>query len=359
MEQRLLEKSEPAIDAGRLEQFVGRAFADLAAAESAVLAYLGDRMGLYRALAAQDSMTAAELASATDLNERLVLEWLRNQTAGGYVEHAGGRFTLPPEHALALADSGSAVFIGGALEIIASLWADTGTIEAAFRDDGGVPWGAHDSRLYTGVERFYATAYRSSRVSAWLPALDGVVERLGSGGRVADVGSGFGISTIVMAEAFPSATFVGYDIHDESVEAARLRAKEAGIDDRVRFEVSAAATLPPEGFDLVCFFDSLHDMGDPVSAVAAARRALADDGVLMVVEPRAGDDLDDNINTVGRLFYAGSTFLCTPSALAQDGGQALGAQAGPAAISAVLREGGFSQVRVATETPFNLVFEAR
>jgi SAM-dependent methyltransferase len=347
------------IDEDRLAAFMDLAVTDMAAAESAVACYVGDRLGLYRALATASSMTAAELATATGTNERLVLEWLRNQTAGGYVEHEAGRFTLPPEQAAALADSESPMFIAGAFELIASIWADTERIEAAFRGDGALDWGDHDHRLYHGVERFYTPAYRGSLVSTWLPALDGVVERLEAGGTVADVGCGYGVSTVIMAEAFPSATFVGYDIHLPSIEAARLRAKEAGVDDRVRFEVAAAADVPADGFDLVCLFDCLHDMGDPVSAASAARNALADGGVVMAVEPRAGDHLEDNINSVGRLFYAGSTFICTPSALAQEGGHALGAQAGPAATTSVLHEGGFEHVRVASETPFNLVYEAR
>jgi SAM-dependent methyltransferase len=277
----------------------------------------------------------------------------------GYVDHDGERFSLPPEHAAALADSGSPVFIGGIFEIIASMWADTEAFEAAFRGDGGLDWGAHDARLYDGVDRLFAPIYRSSLVSTWLPALDGVVERLQAGGSVADVGCGFGTSTIVLAEAFPAANVVGYDSHGPSIDTARLRAKEAGLDDRPRFEMLDAVDLPAEGYDLICFFDCLHDMGDPVSAAAGARRALRADGVAMVVEPRAGDQLADNVNPVGRLFYAGSTFLCTPSALAQPGGHALGAQAGPAAISEVLHEAGFDHVRVAAETPFNVVFEAR
>jgi SAM-dependent methyltransferase len=347
------------IDEARLEAFMGQAVTDLAAAESAAACYLGERLGLYRALATAPTMTAGELAQATGTNERLVLEWLRNQAAGGYVEHEGGRFRLPPEQALALADSESGAFIGGAFEIIAAVWADVELVEAAFRGDGGLDWGAHDHRLYHGVERFFAPAYRANLLTTWLPALDGVVERLETGGLVADVGCGHGVSTVMFAEAFPRSTFVGSDPHEASVESARRRAAEAGVADRTRFEVHAAADLPADGYDLVCFFDCLHDMGDPVSAAAAARRALAPGGTVMVVEPSAGDDLDDNLGPVGRMFYAGSTFLCTPSALSQGGGHALGAQAGPAAITAVLHEAGFEHVRVAVQTPFNLVFEAR
>lgn len=347
------------MDATKLEAFMGRAVTDLAAAESSAATYLGDRLGLYRAMASGEQLTAGELAARTGTNERLVLEWLRNQTAGGYVEHEADLFRLPLEHAEALANEASPYFLGGAFEIVAAIWADADQLELAFRGDGSFAWGAHDPRLYRGVERFYGATYRSSLVQGWLPALDGVVERLEAGARVADVGCGYGLSTNVMAAAFPRSTFVGYDNHGASIVAARDRARQAGVAERVRFEELAAADVPADGFDLVCFFDALHDMGDPVGAAAAARHALAADGVLMVVEPRAGDRLDDNVGPVSRTYYAGSTFLCTPGALAQGGQHALGAQAGPAALTEVLHAAGFSRVRVAGETPFNLVLEAR
>ena len=347
------------LDPARLETFVGRMVSDLAAAESAAATYVGDRLGLYRAMTGGGAMTPAELAGRTGTNERLVLEWLRNQTAGGYVEHEDGRFRLPPEHAAALADEESPYFLAGAFEIIAAIWSDTGAIEEAFLGDGALAWGDHDSRLYSGVERFYGATYRSSLVQAWLPELDGVAERLEAGAAVADVGCGYGLSTVVMAEAFPGSTLVGYDSHAPSIDAARARAARAGVDDRVQFEVRDASEAPQDEFDLVCFFDALHDMGDPVGAAAAARRALRADGVLMVVEPMAGDRLEDNVGPVARTYYAGSTFLCTPSALAQEGHHALGAQAGPAALTEVLEAAGFTRVRVAARTPFNLVLEAR
>lgn len=347
------------IDATKLEAFMGRAVTDLAAAESAAATYLGDRLGLYREMAAGEPMTAGELAGRTGTNERLVLEWLRNQTAGGYVEHEAGRFSLPPEHAAALADETSPYFLAGAFDIVAAIWADAEALEGAFRGDGALGWGEHDPRLYRGVERFYGATYRSSLVQAWLPALDGVVERLEAGASVADVGCGYGLSTAVMAAAYPRSSFVGYDSHGPSIDAARDRAAEAGVADRVQFELRDAVDMPERGFDLICFFDALHDMGDPVGAAAAARRALATDGVVMVVEPRAGDRLEDNVGPVSRTYYAGSTFLCTPSALAQEGRHALGAQAGPAALTEVLNAAGFGRVRVAAETPFNLVLEAR
>lgn len=345
------------IDQTRLEAFLGRALADLAAAESAVAAYVGDRLGLYAALADGCWHSPGSMAQATGTQERLVLEWLRNQTAGEYVDHDAGSFRLPAEHAAALADEESPVFLGGALEIIASMWADVEKVEAAFRGDGGLAWGDHDHRLYEGVDRLFGPIYRAHLVADWLPALDGVVERLERGGSVADIGCGFGSSSLVLAEAFPRATVVGYDVHPASVAEARRRARERGLVDRPRFEVADAGELPEGGFDLACFFDALHDMGDPVGAARSARNALADGGVLMAVEPKAEDHLDDNITPANRLFYAGSTFLCTPSALAQ-GGEALGAQAGPSVSLDVLRAAGFSSVRVATETPLNYVYEA-
>jgi 2-polyprenyl-3-methyl-5-hydroxy-6-metoxy-1,4-benzoquinol methylase len=346
------------IDEARLEAFMGRAVADLAAAESSVASYIGDRLGLYRAMADGKWRTARDVADATGTNERLVLEWLRNQTAGQYVEHDQGRFRLPAEQAAALADPSSPVFLGGIFQIVAAMWADVGKAEAAFTGDGGIDWGAHDERLYDGVDRLFAPIYRAHLVSAWIPALDGVGEKLANGGRVADVGCGFGSSTLVLAEAFPAATVVGYDYHAGSIEEARRRAADAGLGERARFEICDAVDLPAGGFDLVCFFDALHDMGDPVAAAAGARRSLRDGGVLMAVEPKSADSLDENISPANRLFYAGSVFLCTPSALAQ-GGAGLGAQAGPTAMTGILSEAGFTSVRVATETPFNYVFEAR
>lgn len=348
----------PAFDQARLETFLGRAVEDLAAAESSVAAYIGDRLGLYRELADGHWRTPEQLADATSTNRRLVLEWLRNQAAGQYVEHRDGWFRLPVEHAAALADPSSPVFLGGVFQIISAMWADVEKAEAAFRGDGGLAWGDHDHRLYEGVDRLFAPIYRAHLAADWLPALDGVVEILNGGGRVADVGCGFGSSTLVLAESFPASTVIGYDQHDGSIAEARRRGTEAGLDANLRFETADALHLPAGGFDLVCFFDALHDMGDPEAAARSARDALVDGGVLMAVEPRAADTLDDNINPASRLFFAGSVFVCTPSALAQ-GGEALGAQAGPAATIALLQRAGFSSVRVATETPFNYVYEAR
>ncbi|MCZ7528069.1 MAG: methyltransferase domain-containing protein [Acidimicrobiia bacterium] len=349
------------MDEERLGEFVGRVVSDLAAAESAAVAYLGDRLGLYRALAGAGPLTPAELAGRTRTNERLVREWLHNQVAGGYVGHDArtGTFELPAEHAAVLADESSSVFLAGVLEIVAAMWADAGHVESAFRGDGGLHWGHHDERLYSGTERLFAPIYRSQLTSEWIPALDGVEQKLRAGARVADVGCGTGVSTVVLAQTYGASRFVGSDVHAGSVETARRRATEAGVDDRVDFRVEDATAFSGSGFDLVCFLDSLHDMGDPVAAAARARASLAPGGTLLVVEPMAQDRLEDNVNPVSRLYYAGSVFLCTPSSLAQDPGTGLGAQAGPTRLVEVLRAAGFPRVRVALETPFNLVLEAR
>lgn len=353
--------AQTTIDQTRLEAFLGRAVTDMAAAESAAAMYLGDRLGLYRAMAGAGPMGSEQLATATGTHERLVREWLHNQVVGGYVEHHAttGAFELPAEHAAVLADDQAPVFMGGLFDIIASMWADADRVEAAFRGDGGLDWGEHDHRLYVGVERLFAPIYRTNLLSDWIPALEGVSAKLETKAEVADVGCGLGASTLAMATAFPRSHFIGYDRHEPSIEAARLRAAAAGVADRLDFEVAEASALPRQGFDLICFLDCLHDMGDPVAAARDARRALTADGTVLLVEPRAGDTLEENHNPVSRLFYAGSIFLCTPASLAQDGREGLGAQAGPARLCEVMRQAGFSIIRVATETPFNLVLEAR
>ena len=330
-------------------------------AESAPLIYLGDKLGLYRAMAGAGPLTSGELADRTGTHERYVREWLHNQAAGGIVEYdaADGTFELSDEAARLWADESSPVFLAGLVEAIASMWADADRLADAFRSGVGVAWGDHDHRLYRGVQRFYAPAYRGSLLREWIPSLDGVEAKLRRGATVADVGGGYGISTVLLAEAFPRSTFVGYDSHPDSIDAAGKAAAEAGVGDRVRFEVAGAASFDGSGFDLLCFFDALHDMGDPVGAAAHARAALADDGTVMVVEPAAGDRLEDNLNPVGRMYYAGSTFLCTPGALAQDGGHSLGAQAGPQRLAEVLGEAGLTRCRTTVATPFNFVLEAR
>ena len=349
------------IDQTKLEDFLGTAVAEAAAAESAACCYLGDVLGLYEAMAGAGPLTAAELAARTATHERYVHEWLANQAAGGYVTYDAdrGTFELPAEHAAVLADADSPTYLSGIFEVIAAVWASADRAVEAFRSGEGVGWHEHDPRLFGGVERVFAPIYRSQLVQEWIPAVDGLDERLAAGARVADVGCGHGASTVTMAQAYPAARFVGFDYHAESIAAASKAAAHAGVGDRAAFEVATADSFGGDGYDLVCFFDCLHDMGDPVRAAAHARDALSGDGTLLLVEPMAGDDLADNLNPVSRLFYAGSVFLCTPSSLAQDGASALGAQAGEARLREVLTNAGFAHTRRAAATPFNLVIEAR
>lgn len=349
------------IDQAKVEEFQETVVAEAAAAESAACCYLGDVLGLYRAMAGAGPLTADQLAARTDTRERYVREWLCNQAAGGYVTYDPGTdtFELPDEHAAVLADADSPTYASGIFEVIAAAWAATDRVAAAFRSGEGVGWHEHDPRLFRGVERLFAPIYRSQLLEEWIPALDGVHERLTAGGRVADVGCGHGASTVTMAQAYPASRFTGFDYHAESIAAASKAAAEAGVGERVAFEVAPAQGFPGAGYDLVCFFDCLHDMGDPIGAAAHAREALADDGTLLLVEPMAGNDLTDNLNPVSRLYYAGSVFLCTPSSLAQEGALGLGAQAGETRLREVLAQAGFTHSRLATSTPFNLVIEAR
>jgi SAM-dependent methyltransferase len=351
----------PTIDQAKLEAFVGQAVVDMGAAISGLLLHIGDRLGLYKAMAGAGPITSATLAERTGTAERYVREWLGNQTAGGYVVYdpAEHTYELPAEHAMVVANENSPVFLGGAFESIASCYSDHDTFVDAFRTGAGVDWGDHDHRLFSGVVRLFRPGYAASLVDSWLPALDGVVEKLRSGASVADVGCGLGASTIIMAEAFERSTFVGFDSHDVSIEAARKAAAEAGVNQRAKFEVASATQFPGQGYDLVCVFDALHDMGDPVGAARRIRQSLAPDGTLLLVEPNAGDALEQNINPVGRTFYGLSTVICTPGSLAQEVGLGLGAQAGERQLALVLREAGFTHVRRATETPFNIILEAR
>jgi SAM-dependent methyltransferase len=349
------------LDEARVEAFVGQIANDIGAALGAALVNIGDRLGLYRAMADGQPVSAADLAARTGTRERYVREWLNNQAAGGYVTYdaATDAYTLPPEHAFVLADERSPLAMAGMFQSAGAVIDGRARVAERFLEGGGIGWHEHDHDLFHGVERAFAANYRAHLVADWLPALDGVVEKLERGGRVADVGCGHGASTILLAQAFPEATFVGYDYHRESIAAARERAQEAGVADRVRFEVAGADGYPGERYDLVAIFDALHDMGDPVAAARHALAALDEDGTLLVVEPAAGDRIEDNLNPVGRLYYGYSTLLCTPGALSQAGGYSLGTQAGPARLSAVLHEAGFGSVRLAAESPFNLVIEAR
>jgi len=343
------------------EAFLERALADLAGAYGGVMVSTGHKLGLYRALAGRGPVSSVELAAWTGCNERYVREWLNSQVAGGYLDYheESETYELPVEHAPVLADEESPTFLPPAFEIPASLWFDQARTLDAFRTGEGVRWGDHDERLHRGVSAFCRNAYRAALVPEWLPALDGVVEKLERGARAADVGCGHGHSTVLMASAFERSRFVGFDTHIASLEAARANAEAAGVAERVEFRPGDASSYPTAGYDLICFFDCLHDLGDPVGAARHALEALAEDGTVMVVEPFAGDSVEENVGTVARLYYSGSTAVCVPHSRSEDVGLALGAQAGPARLSAVSREAGFSSVRVAHETPFNIVLEVR
>jgi SAM-dependent methyltransferase len=351
----------PIIDEARLEAFMERFVGELGACATAPLVVIGDKLGLYKAMADSEPVTPAELAQRTQTNERYIREWLCQQAASEYVEYdaSDGTFRLPPEHALALAVDESPAFIPGAFQLLAAMIKDEPAITERFRSGDGFGWHEHHHDLFEGTERFFRPGYNAHLVAEWIPALDGVEERLNEGIHVADIGCGHGVSTILMAQAFPRSTFVGSDYHEGSIEAARRAAERARVSDRVSFEVAGAKEFGGGPFDLVCVFDALHDMGDPVGASRHVRSQLADDGTWLVVEPNAGDAIEDNLNPVGRVFYAGSTMLCTPASMSQEVGLALGAQAGQARLTEVLNEGGFARVRRAAETPFNLVLEVR
>jgi len=349
-----------ALDEAKVHEFVGKAMGDLGAALTASLVVIGDKLGLYRALAGAGPLTPGELAARTETVERCVREWLAAQAAAGYVTYdaTSGRYTLPDEHAAALADEDSPACVLGGFQGMTAAMRATPKVADAFRTGKGVGWHEHDPELFVGTERFFRPGYNANLVDAWLPSLGGVKQKLESGATVADVGCGHGASTIIMAKAFPRSTFVGFDYHPASIESARERAARAGVADRVRFEVAAAKEYPGT-YDLVTFFDCLHDMGDPVGAARHVRASLAPGGTWMLVEPFAHDLTEDNLNPVGRVFYSVSTLVCTQASLAQEVGLALGAQAGEARLTDVLKQAGFGHVRRATETPFNIVLEVR
>jgi ubiquinone/menaquinone biosynthesis C-methylase UbiE len=341
--------------------FVHKALGDLGSALSASMVVIGDKLGLYRAMAAGGATTPAELAARTGTAERYVREWLNAQAAAGYVtyEAATGRYTLPEAAAACLTDDDSPACVLGGFQGMTAAMRATPRIIEKFRTGHGLGWHEHDADLFAGTERFFRPGYCANLIDAWIPALDGVKARLEQGGSVADVGCGHGASTIIMAKAFPRSRVVGFDYHAASIERARERAAAAGVADRCRFEVAPAKSFPGNGYDLVTVFDCLHDMGDPVGAARHVRESLAPDGTWMVVEPFAHDEVEKNLNPIGRVFYSVSTLVCTPASLSQEVGAALGAQAGEKRLRAVLKEAGFSRVRRATETPFNLVLEAR
>ncbi|MDQ6774088.1 MAG: methyltransferase [Candidatus Dormibacteraeota bacterium] len=351
----------PAINEDKLNAFMGQVVGELGATVNAGLIVIGDRLGLYKALAGAGPTTPAELAERTGTSERYVREWLNAQAAGGFVEYEpdSGKYVLPPEQALALANEESPAFVCGAFELATATLKSEPSIESAFKSGSGVGWHEHDSGVHTGCERFFRPGYNANLVSSWLPALDGVEEKLRVGGSIADVGCGLGASTRLMAAAYPASRVTGFDYHQGSIDLAREETKAEGLADRVGYEAAPAAAFPGTGYDLVTMFDCLHDMGDPVGAARHVRQALAPDGTWMVVEPIAGDRVEQNLNPVGRAYYAFSTMLCTPSSLAQDVGLALGAQAGEAPIRDVATAAGFTRFRRVAETPFNAVYEIR
>ncbi len=347
------------IDEQRLNAFLGKAVGDLGAAVSAVLVSIGDELGFYKALAAAPA-TAGQLAARTGTNERYVREWLANQAAGGYVNYdaATEQFSLSPEQAACLADPNGPADIPGAYSIVRDVFHVRERALENFRTGKGMEWGDHHPCLFHGTERFFRASYHSNLLTSWLPALDGAVAKLTNGGHVADVGCGHGASTILMAQAYPRSTFVGFDYHPASIEAARQRAAAAGVSN-ASFEVADAASYPGGPYDLIAFFDCVHDMADPAGAARHARASLKPDGLVMVIEPFANDRLEDNLNPVGRVYYGASTMICVPVSMAKRG-PALGAQAGEQRLRDVfVKEAGFAQLRRATETPFNIVLEAR
>jgi SAM-dependent methyltransferase len=348
-------------DMSNVEAFAGQVVTDIAAAFSGVMTNIGHKLGLYKAMAGEGWISSQQLAAKTNTDERYVREWLNNQAAGGYVAYdvESRRYNLPDEHVPVLADDDSPLFLVPALEVASSLWMDEGRVIEVFRTGEGIPWSDHHHRLFCGSESLFRPGYKAHLATGWIAALDGVAEKLAAGGKVADVGCGHGASTIVMAQAFPNSTIVGFDSHEPSIETARRRAADAKSSGCVRFELASAKGYGEQGFDLICFMDCLHDMGDPVGAARHARQALKDDGTLLLVEPAAGDGVEQNLNPVSRLYYAASTAVCTPCSKSQDVGLALGAQAGEARLTDVLREAGFRSVRRAAETPFNLILEAR
>ena len=348
------------IDPDLLMAFVHRAVGEVGATLNTALVVMGDRLGYYRALAGAGPTTSGELAESTGTDEHYAREWLAAQAAGGFLAYeGGGRYILPAEHAVALVDEDSPAFLPGFFQFAFGTVRDASGIIDAARTGRGEGWHEHNSDVHLGCERFFRPGYHANLVSAWLPALDGVTAKLEAGANVADVGCGYGASTILMAQAFPRSRFLGSDYDAASIDVARSRAADAGVADRARFEVADAAGYTGRDFDLVTMFDCLHDMGDPVGAARHVRDTLAPDGTWMLVEPKAGDHVEDNLNPVGRVYYGFSTLLCTPSSLSQPVGLALGTQAGPARLAEVTATGGFSRFRQAAETPFNMVLEVR
>jgi SAM-dependent methyltransferase len=350
--------TQPAIDQDKLNAFLGKVVADMGATMHGALMLVGDRLGLYKAMAGAGPLTSAELALKTGTTERYIREWLNAHAAAGYVTYdpATAKYELPPEQAFAM----TVMDVPGAFHIASACYKDEPKIAEVFRSGKGFGWHEHDSALFCGTERFFRPNYQANLLTQWIPALAGVKGKLEKGGTVADIGCGHGSSTLMMARAFPNSRVYGFDYHPASIETSRKLAKDEGLDKNTNFEVASAKDFPANGgYDLVAFFDSLHDMGDPTGAAKHVLSTLKPDGVWMIVEPFAGDKFEDNHHPLGRLFYSASTMLCTPASLSQEVGAALGAQAGEAKLREVVMAGGFTRFRRAAETPFNLVFEAR
>ena len=350
-----------AINHDKLNDFLGKAIVDIGATFHAALVLIGEKHGLYKTLAKDGPMTSAELAKHTETAERYVAEWLAAQAAGGYITYDAStrKFHLTEEQAFALAQEDSPVYLPGAFQVALAASKARPKMEEAFRSGAGLGWHEHDAELFYGTERFFRAGYAANLISSWIPALSGVQEKLIEGATVADVGCGHGSSIILMAQAFPKSKFVGFDYHPRSIETARKRAKESGLQNRVDFEVASAKEYPGNDYDFVTFFDCLHDMGDPIGAASHVRKTLKESGTFMLVEPFAQDDIAQNLNPVGRLYYSASTLICTPASRSQEVGLALGAQAGEKRLHEVLTKAGFSHFRRAIETPFNLVFEIK
>ncbi len=349
------------IDEAKLNAFMAQAVADLGGGFTVTLVRIGEQLGLYKAMAGAGPLTPADVAERTGTNERCVHEWLNAQAAGGYVEYdkSTGRYSLPPEQALALAVDDSPAYLPGAHQVVRSVILDEAKIVEAFRTGKGLGWHEHCADLFQGTERFFRPNYLAHLIAEWIPALDGMEAKLREGALVADVGCGHGASTIILAQAYPKSQFIGFDYHQPSIDRARWAARQAGLDGRVVFEAAASTRFPGSSYDLVAFFDCLHDMGDPVGAAAHVRESLAPDGVWMIVEPFANDRTEDNLNPVGRVYYSASSLICTLASQSQEVGAALGAQAGEARLRDVVMAGGFTRFRRVAETPFNMVFEAR
>lgn len=347
-------------DEEKINEFLGKVVGDFGAALSSVLSYIGLKLGLYDALAESEGLTPAELAEKTNTTERYVREWLINQASGGYVHYHAqtGKYSLLPEQKIALTDESSPFYVGGGFYVIKAMMNAQPRITEAFQNGGGMLWSEHDPDLFIGTEKFFRPGYQAHLIAEWIPALTGIEEKLNSGARVADVGCGHGASTIIMAEAFPNSQFFGFDNHEASIEKARQKAEKAGVADRVKFEVASASDFPGENYDLICFFDCLHDMGDPAGAAKRAFENLGDGGSVLIVEPMAGNKVEENFNPIGRTFSGASTLCCTANSLAL-GGPALGAVASEDALKETVLSGGFKQFRRATETPFNRIYEAR